>query len=276
MEKLTSSPSFLEPAEASGSAYCFLFKGNRLLVAGHNGILSIPLLHNLEKLNIESSGLLYLGSINNRPCYAAGLTNTEGLSQECEFVPLRELYSALSESLWQTAGLALHLSDWNKNSRHCSRCGSALVMKQDERAKICPACNRISYPRINPCVIAAVVKYDKILLARSSRFPNINLYSVLAGYVEPGETLRECVRREVNEETGIAIKNIQYFGSQAWPFSSSLMVGFTAEYAGGEIRIDEHEIVDAGWYAADDLPEVPRWGSIAGQLIKHFVEKTRR
>jgi NAD+ diphosphatase len=118
----------------------------------------------------------------------------------------------------------------------------------------------------------AVTREDKILLARSRRFPNTKLYSVIAGYAEPGETLEACVAREVEEEVNIQVKNIRYFGSQPWPFSSSLMVGFTAEYAGGEIAPDEIEIVDAGWYGADNLPLVPGWGSIAGQLIDWFVK----
>ncbi|MFH1481427.1 MAG: NAD(+) diphosphatase, partial [Pseudomonadota bacterium] len=128
------------------------------------------------------------------------------------------------------------------------------------------------YPRLSPAIIVAVLKNDQILLAHSQRFPG-QFYSVLAGFVEPGETLEECVQREVHEEVGITVKNIRYFGSQPWPFPDSLMIAFTAEYAGGEIRIDKSELTDAGWFSADHLPAVPSRISIARQLIDWFSEK---
>ncbi len=268
-------PSFTEPSDASGPAYCFLFQGSKLLVKMENGSASIPSFKNLQKLNIEDPGYLYLGTLNDRHCYSARLIDQTVLVPGNDFIQLRELYSVLTDVLWQTAGLALHLINWNRNSQYCSRCGQSVELKLDERAKICGSCEQIDYPRINPCIIVAVIRDDSILLARSSRFPKINLYSVLAGYVEPGETLFECTEREVKEETGIDIKNINYFDSQPWPFSSSLMIGFTAEYAGGEIKVDGQEIVDAGWYTVDNLPGVPRWGSIAGELINWFVRMVR-
>ena len=146
--------------------------------------------------------------------------------------------------------------------------------KQDERAKICQQCGLVNYPRVSPAIIVAVIKDDQILLARSGRFPG-GFFSVLAGFVEPGESLEACVKREVFEETGIAVQNIRYFGSQPWPFPDSLMVGFTAEYAGGDIQIDGREIVAADWYSRDNLPNIPPGISIARQLIDWFAEKVR-
>src|SRR5512136_2294147 len=125
----------------------------------------------------------------------------------------------------------------------------------NERAKQCPVCGLMSYPRLSPAIIIAVVRETpqgkRLLMARNHRFP-AGRYSVVAGYVEPGESLEECAYREVCEEVGIGIKNLRYFGSQPWPFPSSLMVGFTAEYDGGEIRLEESEIADAGWFAPDE------------------------
>jgi NAD+ diphosphatase len=124
---------------------------------------------------------------------------------------------------------------------------------------------------MSPAIIVAVVRGRTILLGHAARFPGA-MYSVLAGFVEPGESLEDCVRREVKEETGVKVKDIRYFGSQPWPFPNSLMVGFTAEYAGGEITMDEKEIVDARWFTADSLPTIPDKISIARKLIDWFVE----
>jgi NAD+ diphosphatase len=139
-------------------------------------------------------------------------------------------------------------------------------------ARQCHACGLTLFPRISPAVIVLVERSGKALLARSSRFQE-ELYSVIAGFVEPGETLEETVRREVKEETGIDTKNIRYFGSQPWPFPDSLMIAFTARYAGGEIKVDNEEILDAAWFSADQLPTIPGKISIARALIDWFVLK---
>jgi NAD+ diphosphatase len=143
------------------------------------------------------------------------------------------------------------------------------------RAKECESCGRLEFPRLSPAIIVSVEKDDRLLLARSARFPG-EFFSVLAGFVEPGESLEEAVRREVMEETGIRVKDISYFGSQPWPFPESLMIGFTARYESGEIEIDGEEIVEAGWYRASELPKIPGPVSIARKLIDAFVEKHSR
>jgi NAD+ diphosphatase len=143
---------------------------------------------------------------------------------------------------------------------------------EGERAKVCPKCGYLAYPRIAPAIIVAILNGDKILLAHNRNFRN-NIYSLIAGYVEPGETFEQCVAREVGEEVGIRVKNIKYFGSQPWPFPYSIMVAFTAEYDGGEITPDGFEIVDAGWYSHDNLPFIPAKGSVARKLIDLYIEK---
>jgi NAD+ diphosphatase len=159
---------------------------------------------------------------------------------------------------------------WHRNHRFCGRCGSPTQDHPEDRAKICPSCGLINHPRVSPAIIVAVVKDRQLLLAHSTRF-QAKFYSVLAGFVEPGETLEDCVHREVFEEVGVRVRNIRYFGSQPWPFPDSLMVAFTAEYAGGEIRVDSVEIADAGWFSAGGLPAIPPRISIARKLIDWFV-----
>jgi len=176
--------------------------------------------------------------------------------------------------MFSLAGRAIQVVTWDRTHQFCGQCGTPTESLADERAKRCPACGLISYPRLSPAIIIAVVRHtgegQRLLLARNHRFAP-GRFSVVAGYVEPGETLEECAGREVCEEVGIQIKDIRYFGSQPWPFPNSLMIGFTAEYAGGEIRLEEKEIAEAGWFAADSLPGMPPKMSIARRLIDWFA-----
>jgi len=188
------------------------------------------------------------------------------------FAQLRGLWGSLPEELFWIAGRAFQIVDWDRNHQYCGRCGTRTRDREEERAKICPRCGHIAYPRISPAVIVAITRGAEILLARAPRFPNA-MYSVIAGFVEAGESLEQCVRREIAEEVGIAVKNLRYFGSQSWPFPNSLMVGFTAEYASGEISIDPVEIMDARWFTADDLPRIPENLSISRWLIDWFVDR---
>jgi NAD+ diphosphatase len=213
----------------------------------------------------------YLGELQEKPCYAVEVAAPGELPPDLEFSELRPLYGRLESDLFQAAGCALQVLGWDRTHQFCGRCGAPTAPGIQERFKQCPSCGLVNYPRISPAIIVAVTKGPRLLLARANRFQN-NMYSVLAGYAEFGETLEDCVRREVREEVGLALKNIRYFGSQPWPFSNALMVAFTAEHAGGEIAIDGVEISDAGWFTADALPRIPEKLSIARRLIDWFVE----
>jgi NAD+ diphosphatase len=177
----------------------------------------------------------------------------------------------MGDDLIWIAGRANQLVQWNRSHQYCGACGHPTENTSEERAKICPGCGLINYPRISPAVIVAVLKDNQILLANNKRFKT-GYYSVLAGFVEPGENLEECVQREVFEEVGITLKNIRYFGSQPWPFPNSLMVAFTAEYAAGEINVSRSEIADAAWFSADSLPSIPPGFTIARQLIDWYLQ----
>jgi NAD+ diphosphatase len=229
-------------------------------------------LSDLRELGLSPIRPQCLGKMNDRPCYAGELEDSKGISGPFSFMGLRSLFTRFEEDVIQAAGLANQLVQWTRNHHYCGRCGGLTETKADERARVCPQCGLINYPRLSPAVIVAVLKDHQILLAHSQRFP-VKFYSVLAGFVEPGETLEVCVKREVLEEVGITVKNIRYFGSQPWPFPDSLMVGFTAEYADGDIRIDPSEITDAGWFSARELPPIPPKISIARRLIDWFLER---
>ena len=257
----------------------FILDKGRLLVRTDADGLHIPgsgELEVLEQQGLSFSRKQFIGSLHEtetQPCYAAALTSGEP-SEEAgfELKPLRALLTRLDEGLIWAAGRANQLIHWEETHSYCGACGCRTEDKADERAKVCPQCGLINYPRVTPAVIMAVLKEDRILLARNRR-ARIPFYSVLAGFVEPSETLEDCVKREVWEEAGIRVANIRYFGSQPWPFPNSLMIGFTADYAGGEIEINPEELSDAGWFERDQLPQVPPPLSIAGQLIDWFVKQ---
>jgi NAD+ diphosphatase len=273
---MTFIPDYRPPAETPETAFWFLFHEQHLLIKQQKDAYLIPESPDVEKLGPVLLRKQFLGWLNDHPCYAAELPdgNESILSDAFTLIGLRALFTRLGEDVIQAAGLANQLVQWNRNHHYCGRCGNLTENKSDERARICPQCGLINYPRLSPAVIVAVLKGDQILLAHSKRFPAA-FYSVLAGFVEPGETLEACVKREIFEEVGLTVKNIRYFGSQPWPFPDSLMVAFTAEYGGGEIRIDPSEITDAGWFSAGELPAIPPRISIARRLIDWFSENHR-
>jgi NAD+ diphosphatase len=266
--------SYQETFDERDPSWWFVFSGNKLLVQMREQGVSIPLLSGLDGIHLKTLRKQYLGTMNGHPCLCAECEADIQIPEGMELQGLRKLYGALDDEMFWVAGRAFQIMDWDRTHQHCGKCGSPTKDKSDERAKICPACGVVSFPRMSPAIIVAVVRDKTILLAHAARFPGA-MYSVLAGFVEPGESLEECVRREVKEEARIDLKNIRYFGSQPWPFPNSLMVGFTAEYAGGEITMDGKEIVDAGWFTADNLPTIPDKISIARKLIDWFSETHR-
>jgi len=232
---------------------------------------SVPLITNPAALGIQPGREWYLGTLEGRNCYCAEIAENTSVPERMVSYGLRDLYEHLEKSHHKVAMKASHMIEWDRTTRYCSRCGAETRRTMDMNAKECPGCGFLIFPRISPAVIVLIERDNRVLLARARRF-TAEIYSVLAGFVEPGETLEETVRREIEEEVGIRVRNIRYFGSQPWPFPDSLMIGFTAEYECGEIRIDEEEIVDAGWFDPDNLPNIPGKISIARQLIDWFVD----
>jgi NAD+ diphosphatase len=265
-------PSLISRDTQTLDSYWFIFSGYRLLVKISGGMTAIPMAKAPEELGVDIKAPLYLGTLQGHSCYAADGEMRGEDSSDAAFQELRSLYSRLETGFYEMALTAVHLVAWDKNYQFCSKCRGALKSREDMRAKECEECGRLEFPRISPAIIVLIEKDDTLLLARSPRFAG-EFFSVLAGFVEPGESLEDAVHREVKEEIGITIKNVAYFGSQPWPFPDSLMIGFTAEYESGEIRIDGEEIIAAGWYRADNMPRIPGKVSIAGKLIDWFVEK---
>ena len=265
--------SVIPPADRTWPAWWFAFRGIRLLTKVNESSASVPQVVDLRDLGLEPLSWQYLGLLDGRHCYSAELDGETEPPEGWTFHGLRRLYSLLPEPQFLLAGRAVQIVDWDRTHRFCGRCGTHTQDKKHERAKECPNCGLISYPRISPAIIVLIERDDgRLLLARAHRHPP-GFYSVLAGFVEPGETLEEAVVREIREEVGIEVENIQYYGSQPWPFPNSLMIAFTCSYIGGEIRLEEEELEDAGWYTADDLPRVPPKLSIARQMIDYFVAK---
>lgn len=266
---------FKHPGEIALNSLWFMVHEQRIIVLSKNETRSIPEYRDLVENNIISKHTQYMGTYNNVPCYAVEVAETGNLPQCFSIHPPLSVLGELGEDRTRLAGLAGQYITWSRNHRFCGKCGKPTEDKRDERAKVCTDCGQVYYPRLSPAVIVAVIKDDRLLMASSPRFPS-KFYSVLAGFVEPGETLEDCVKREIREEVSIEVKNIEYFGSQPWPFPDSLMIGFTAEYEGGEINIDKKEISDAAWFTRDEIPRIPPGISIARKLIDWYLEGKNR
>lgn len=246
----------------------FIFNNNQeLLIKMKDENILIPSEDNINNLNISLYNLELLNSKDNREFLFGEIHDVSAISSPYQFFKLQSLLGWLDEVTFNLAAKAFHLINWNNTYKYCSKCSTLLKDKEDERAKICPSCGFLNFPKISPAIITAVIKDKKLLLAKHAVFPK-ERYSVIAGFVETGETFEDCISREVFEETGIRIKNIKYFGSQPWPFPDSLMIAFTCEYESGEIKVDGNEIIDASWYSVDELPDnIALKGTIARKLI---------
>ena len=248
----------------SEPSYWILRCEHRLLTVAGRGVDGVFPLGLAADFGHPEPALL-VGQWQGLPCYAADVAQLPAVSSG-EAVSLRAIFQLAGAETFALAGRASQLLDWQKHHRFCGQCGGATVMKSAEHALQCPNCGLAVYPRISPAVMVLVRDGEKLLLARSPHFKP-GVFSALAGFVEPGETLEECAMREVREEVGIEITNLQYFHSQPWPFPNSLMVAFFADYAGGAITPDPSEIEAAAWFTPDALPILPEPISISRRLI---------
>ena len=214
----------------------------------------------------------YLGALDGHQLWTAGVADEAEAGDGWRFHDLFSVYGLADEEAWMAAGRAVQIVEWERINRFCGRCGVPNELAEGERAMRCPQCRLLRFPQLSPAIITLVHRGDEVLLARSHRFPE-GLYSALAGFVEPGETVEGALVREVEEEVGVRVRNLEYRGSQPWPFPNSLMLGFFAEYESGDLVLEEAEIAAADWFPVDALPNIPGPISIANRLITGWVAR---
>ena len=266
-------PAFAFPVEPSADALCFVWHGDKVLAQAGDSP-GLPRLSDVMRLPADGARH-YLGRLDGLDCIAVRATSDATPGDGWEWRGLRSLFLHIPDPVLAVAGRAFQIVEWDRSHQFCGRCGTATLDRTAERAKECPACGHVVWPRVSPAMMALVTRGRELLLARSKRFA-VPIYSALAGFVEAGESIEDCVHREVREEVGIEVQDLRYVASQSWPFPHSLMIAYTAEYAGGDVRPCDDEIVDARWFALDALPQLPNPVSIARALIDTTIERLRR
>lgn len=273
------------PEIVGADAIVFAFRGGKLLVTATEADAAprLPSSDDLAQLGV-SGATHFLGTLQGRPCLAVNAEVAAGLSDAAAEPPpapagwcfsgLRGLFFRLPDALVAIGGRAFQIVEWDRTHRFCGACAHAMQDKPGERARECPRCGHIAYPRVSPAMMVLVTRGRQMLLARATRFPP-GMFSALAGFVEAGETIEDCIRREVREEVGIDVAHPVYFGSQSWAFPHSLMIAFTAEYAGGELTPDATEIAEAAWFDPEAMPTLPQSLSIARHLIDSTAARLR-
>lgn len=250
----------------SASGWVLLHQRQHFLADDHGCLFPLNWVQQQDLRCLAQHGI---GLFDGAPVQVWELAEPE-LLPGCRWLSLREVMLQHDEQLFRLLGHASQIGQWAREHRFCGACGQAMQLLPGERAMACEPCGLRQYPRLAPSMIVLVTRGDELLLARSPRFVS-GMYSTLAGFLEPGESAEDCVRREVQEEVGLSVDNIRYLGSQNWPFPHSLMLGFHADYAGGELCLQEDEIEDARWFAIDQLPTLPAPRSIARFLIEHYL-----
>lgn len=267
-------PLWAPPAGELPPGCWFVFRDRKLLlVGGENG----PAVPTGVAPPVPVDEPRCVGLVDGAPCWAAE-AQAGGLPAGAAFEPLRGLFDRLADADLALAGRAAQVLEFDRTHRFCGACAAPTERGDRGRARRCPRCDAVFYPRLAPAMMVLVTRAAagrrELLLARGTRF-STPIHSALAGFVEPSETLEECVHREVREEVGLRVKDLRYFGSQCWPFPHSLMVAFLAEWAGGEIACDPEEIGEAGWFPVDALPLLPHRLSVARMLIDFAVNEAR-
>lgn len=259
-------PLVTPPPTHEAPALWFAFQGAQIAVMNAEDRPQVPCCLHLSEHGLVAQRSLYLGLYRGQHCYAAEIADSQPLPDGWCLLGLRDLFGMVEETLAALSGRACQILDWDRDHQYCSRCGTPTQPRDNERSRTCPSCRFTSYPPVSPAIMTLVTRGREILLARKPVWP-AGRYSAIAGFVEPGETLEDTVRRETREEVGVEVRDIRYFGSQPWPFPHSLMIAFTAEYAGGDVRPDGEEIEEAQWFEAGQLPKLPPSISISRRLI---------
>jgi len=268
-------PAISPSGQGTASAWCFAFVEGQLLLPQDEGTAFAPHAWSaLEPLVARQERRHYLGRLNGIDCWALALSEQPAGWRRS---PLRAAMMQFEEPLMGLAGRAAQILEWDRTHRHCGACGTPTELAPGERARRCPACGHTAYPRVTPAMMVLIWREvsgrahrHEVLLARSPHYAP-GVYSALAGFVEAGESLEECIHREVAEEVAVRVADLRYYGSQSWPFPNSLMLAYTARWVEGDIVPQPGEIEDARWYPLDALPKIPPRFSISGHLIRDTV-----
>lgn len=235
--------------------FLVVLQGNSLVIPAGSPQVLLPD-SSLPAVIVPDSEPLLIGLWQERPLRAVRIAPDAILSADFEALPFQGPDVRLDDTLATIAGRAAQIMHWERRSRFCSHCGGIMDRIPGGWGKRCPSCRDEHFPHIHPCIIVLVRRGAELLLIRNAAW-STGRFSLVAGFLDFGESLEECVQREVREETGVEVTNIRYVGSQCWPFPSQLMVGFLADYAGGEVKPDGEEVVEAGWFRDDALPVLP-------------------
>jgi len=263
-------PGLVPPADLPSTTLCFVWRDDRILVRKADPP-ALPTLADVTRLGLDGVRH-YLGRLEGVDCLSLRLAPDAPEPEGWQWRGMRSLFLQIPDALLALAGRAFQIAEWDRSHRFCGRCGAPTRDRPHERAKECPVCGHVVFPRVSPAMMVLVTRGRELLLARANRFPQA-MYSALAGFVEPGESIEDCIHREVREEVGVEVDGLAYFASQSWAFPHSLMIAYTAEHVRGEPRPCDDEIADARWFAVDALPALPSPVSIARRLIDATVER---
>lgn len=259
------------PLNADQSVWLIFCDDNLLLFKEENTeLLKLPTAETIKNFPLLRQH--YIGQQDNTHYFAAEIHINTSLPSQLLPTPFRGAFSHLGDNLISVASAAKQILYWDRMQQFCSICAKPLVLNDQERYKYCDHCKHAFYPQISPVAMVLITRGKELLLARSPHFPP-GMYSALAGFLEAGETVEHAIHREVHEEVHVKVKNLQYYGSQSWPFPHSLMLGFYAEYDSGEIIADPKEIEDAQWFSLNNLPQLPSLSSISGKLIENYIKR---
>lgn len=246
----------------------YIYTGNKLMRKVNDNNLIVP---SEKEFSIDRDFKFQPFKLNDKiDSYLVELDSFETPPDGYIFDDIRNCRKFYKEETYSKAIQAKAILNWDRTHRYCGVCGEELPSMKEDKSKLCPNCRQLLFPEIACAIIVGITKGDKLLLAHNTNFLK-DRYSVIAGFVELGETLEEAVRREIKEEVNINVKNIKYFGSQSWPFPSSMMFGFTAEYESGEITPDGLEIQTGDWFSKNNIPHIPPHGSISREIIDHCL-----
>lgn len=264
------------PARPSEGPACWLlFHNGDMVVREHEGGVALIHSNHADVALFLAHAPLFMGTLDGTPCMAADVApDAPELPGDWHAIGIRALFGRLDEAAYEATLYALHILNWRRTSQHCPRCGAPMGELAELWSRCCTHCAAIDHPPVTPAILALVHDGDHVLLTH--RAGRHSIYTIIAGFVEPGESLEGCVRREVAEEVGVEVADVTFAGSQPWPFPNQLMVGFFARYVGGDMRADQIELDHAGWYRFDELPDLPPPASLARQMIDAWAQARRQ